>query len=368
MPEFKGFLPVAAADVDHDANYHKTMKTVLVTGASGYIGKHITLRLLNDGYLVRASVRNTAKAEEIRRAVRPFLHDGIDLDERLRFVELDLERDAGWAAALEGVDVLMHTASPFPIASPKDENDLIRPAVEGTLRALRAAKGAGVKRVILTSSTAAIYGCTLPAGKTSYDETNWTDVNHPVGSSAYTKSKTLAEQAAWDFVANEAPDISLTTINPVLVLGAPLDTNVGSSVSIVERILNAKDPMLPDIHLSVVDVKDVAQMHVKCIEIEASKNGRFIANDKSLSFVAMATTLKAAFPGRKIVTRQAPNFIVKILALFDKEIKVIVPQLGDATPVSNERARTILGMHFIPAEQSVIDTAEFLLSNGLVRA
>ena len=176
------------------------MTKVLITGASGYIGKHITLQLLNQGYEVRASVRKLSKADEVRNAVKPHLIDSSNLDTRLTFVELDLEKDAGWDVALSGIDVLMHTASPFPIASPKDENDLIRPAVDGTLRALKAAKKAGVKRVILTSSNASVYGRDLPAGKTEYDETMWTDVTHPIGRQAYTKSKTLAEQAAWDFV------------------------------------------------------------------------------------------------------------------------------------------------------------------------
>ena len=163
------------------------MKTVLLTGASGYIGKHIALQLLNQGYSVRASVRSLSKSDEVRNAVLPHLIDKTKLDSRLTFVELDLEKDAGWDAALKGVDVLMHTASPFPIASPKDENELIRPAVDGTLRALKAAHNAGVHRVILTSSMAALYGCDLPAGKSEYDETLWTDVSHPIGRVPYTK-------------------------------------------------------------------------------------------------------------------------------------------------------------------------------------
>ena len=191
------------------------MTKVLITGASGYIGKHVTLQLLNQGYEVRASVRKLSKSAEVRDAVTPHLIDSNNLNSRLTFVELDLEKDSGWSEALSGVDVLLHTASPFPLVSPKDENDLIRPAVDGTLRALKAAKAAGVKRVILTSSVAAIYGCELPAGVSAYDETFWSDVNHPVGRVAYTKSKTLAEKAAWDFVKIDAPEIALTTINPM---------------------------------------------------------------------------------------------------------------------------------------------------------
>ncbi len=247
------------------------MTTVLLTGASGYIGKHITLQLLTAGYTVRASVRSGAKADEVRAAMTAHLPAGFDLASKLSFVELDLESDSGWDAAIKGVDVLVHSASPFPIAQPKDEDDLVRPAVEGTLRAMKAAHSAGVKRVVLTSSVAAIYGTDLPTGKTEFDETVWSDPNHIIGRVAYTKSKTLAEKAAWDYIAANAPEIELTTVNPVLVAGAPLDAHFGASVSVVERVLNGVDPLLPDISFSIVDVKDVAAMHVKAISTDAAK-------------------------------------------------------------------------------------------------
>ena len=344
------------------------METVLLTGASGYIGKHITLKLLNQGYAVRASVRNASKAEEVRAAVAPWLNSNVDLSTALTFVELDLEQDAGWDEALVGISALMHTASPFPIASPKDENELIRPAVEGTLRALRAAHKAGVTRVVLTSSVAAIYGTDLPTGKTEFDESNWTEITHPVGQMAYTKSKTLAERAAWDFIATHAPEIALTTINPVLVLGVPLDNNFGSSVSIIERILNGKDPMVPDIAFSIVDVKDVADMHVRALQIDASKGERFISSADTLTFLQIAKDLKRAYPGRKIATAKAPTVLIRMLALFDEEIKSSLPLLGKVTPVSAAKAASILGMNFIPAEQSIRETADFLIQSGALTA
>ena len=340
------------------------MTTVLLTGASGYIGKHIALKLLNEGYTVRASVRNLSKGEEVWAAVKSHLNSSVNLAAVLTFVELDLEKDAGWDEALKGIDVLMHTASPFPLASPKDENDLIRPAVDGTLRAIKAAHKAGVKRVVLTSSVAAIYGNDLPEGKSEFDETMWTDVTHPIGRMAYTKSKTLAEKAAWDYIKIDAPEIELTTINPVLVLGAPLDLNFGASVSVIERILKAKDPMVPDLTFSIVDVKDVAEMHVKALSIEASKNERFLASSRAISYIEIAQILKAAYPKRKIVTMKAPTFIIRILALFDSDIKAILPSLGDTTGVSNKKAQSKLGISFIPVDKSITETAEFLIQNG----
>ena len=343
------------------------MKTVLLTGASGYIGKHIALQLLNQGYSVRASVRSLSKSDEVRGAVLPHLIDKTKLDSRLTFVELDLEKDAGWDAALKGVDVLMHTASPFPIASPKDENELIRPAVDGTLRALKAAHNAGVHRVILTSSMAAIYGCDLPAGKTEYDETLWTDVSHPIGRVPYTKSKTLAEKAAWDYVKNSAPKIALTTINPVLVLGAPLDKNFGSSISVVERILKGKDPMLPDIRFAIVDVKDVALMHVAAIANDATKGERLLASSETYSFVQIAKVLKSIYPKSKVKTAQAPTAIIKFLSIFDGTIKTILPQLGKPMRISNAKAKRLMGINFIPAEVTLRESAEYLVKNGALK-
>ena len=343
------------------------MKKVLLTGASGYIGKHIALQLLNQGYEVRASVRNLSKSSEVIDAVTPHLLDKSNLDARLTFVELDLEKDSGWDAALQGIDVLMHTASPFPIASPKDENDLIRPAVDGTLRAMKAAKAAGVKRVILTSSVAAVYGCELPAGKNEFDENIWTDVNHPIGRGAYTKSKTMAERAAWDFIEKQAPEIALTTINPVLVLGAPLDKNFGSSISIVERILKGKDPMLPDLLFSIVDVRDVAQMHVDAINNNATRGERLIAASETYSFVGIAKYLKSVYPNSKVKTGKAPGILIKFLSLFDGEIKAILPQLGRAMDISSAKATKLLGITFISVQVTLRESADYLIKNGFVK-
>ena len=340
------------------------MQTVLLTGASGYIAKHIAVQLLNGGYAVRGSLRNLNRADEVRAAVLP--HLTLPMDDRLSFVALDLEQDAGWAAALTGVDVLMHTASPFPLAQPKNPTDLIRPAVQGALRALNAAKAAGVMRVVLTSSSAAVAGGPLPPGKTAFDEADWTNPNAP-GTSAYTQSKTLAERAAWDFVRDVAPQMQLTTINPVLVVGPPLDVHFGTSVSIIERLLKASDPMIPHFGFATVDVRDVALAHVLALTTPGTASKRYIAADQFLWFTDIAKILKTNFPSRKIVTRRAPNFVVRILGLFDKSIAGIVPMLGRKDEVSGARAQAELGLKFRDVRRSVVETAQFLIDQKLVK-
>jgi dihydroflavonol-4-reductase len=337
---------------------------VVLTGASGYIAKHIALKLLNAGYAVRATLRDLARAEEVRAAVRPHLTDPAALD-RLGFVALDLGRDEGWDAALAGADVLMHTASPFPLVQPRNADDLVRPAVEGTLRALRAAEAGGVRRVVMTSSSVAVMGSDLPPGKSAYDEECWTDVTGP-GITAYAKSKTLAEQAAWDFVRTTAPEMQLTIINPVLVVGPPLDSNFGTSVSVVERLLKAKDPMLPHVGFLCVDVRDIAEMHLRALTRDATIGERFIGADRFMWFLDMAKTLKAGFPDRRIVTRQAPDIVVRLLALFDRSIGTILPDLGRRIDADTAKAQRVLGMTFRPAPESVTETARYLIDNRLV--
>ena len=340
-------------------------KTVLLTGASGYIAKHIALQLLEAGYHVRGTLRSLSRAPEVAEALRGHVSDPASLDDRLSFVVLDLTSDDGWDAAMAGIDVLMHTASPFPMTQPKDENDLIRPAVDGALRALHAAHKAGVARVILTSSTAAISSSALPPGDTSFNETNWTNPTDP-DTSAYTRSKTLAERAAWDFVRDTAPDMQLTVINPGLVIGAPLDANFGTSIGLIERILQAKDPMLPNFGFPTVDVRDVAEMHVTAIDKPQTYGQRIMTVDKFMTFADLAQAIKAAYPNRKITTRVAPDFVIRVLGFFDPAIKSIVPGLGRVDKMDNARALATLGRGMRRAHKSAVDTAAYLIDNKLV--
>lgn len=336
---------------------------VFVTGATGYIAKHIVLRLLNSGYTVSGSTRSLAREAELRNAVSPHLNDPA-LIENLNVVALDLTSDDGWADALSGSDILIHTASPFPMSQPENEDDLIRPAIDGTLRALGAARNAGIKRVVLTSSVVAIGQAATPA-RGHFDESDWTDLDHPT-TNAYAKSKTLAERAAWDFVGDH-PEVELTTINPGLVTGPPLDANFGTSIKIVERLLNGTDPMMPNMGFGLVDVRDVAKMHVGALTAPDTIGQRLIAVSDSVWFKDIGATLAAAYPARKIATRVAPDLLIRGLALFDTSLKSILPELGRCPKFSNQRARDMLDMSFRSPNSSIKDTAAFLVENNLVK-
>lgn len=320
---------------------------VLLTGVTGFIAKRIALDLLNAGHKVKGTLRRRARADEVCEAIQPHLTDKDALN-NLSFVELDLTSDDGWSDAMQGCDVLMHTASPFPMSSPKDENDVIRPAVDGTLRALNSAKDAGITRVILTSSVVAIEGNDLPNPQTP---ANWTDTNHP-RATAYYKSKTLAERAAWDFVTAH-PQMQLTTINPSLVLGTPLDAHYGTSLALVERIMAGKDPAMPPFGFGIVDVTDVSSMHIAAMERLETAGNRYIAAGGAMSMTQIAKQLKAAYPDRKIATRTAPKWLLKTLALFDPAIKTILPQLGYMPEFDTSASTRDLGITFTSAETAL---------------
>lgn len=339
-------------------------QTVLVTGATGYIAKHLVLQLLNAGYDVTGSARSLSREAELRAALAPHLTDPGALD-RLRMVALDLTRDDGWEAAMAGADVLMHTASPFPLTQPKNEEETIRPAVDGALRAVRAAQAAGVWRVIMTSSTVAIVNADPPAGEPAYDENDWTDLNHPAAT-AYVKSKTMAERAVWDWQTKDAPEMQITMINPAFVQGAPLDTHFGTSVRVIERLLKGRDPMLPNFGFPCVDVRDIALMHLRAMERPESIGKRFAGAERFIWFSEMAGLLKADHPERKIATRIAPDLLVRFLSLFDRSIRTILPVLGQHQEVSNAQARAILGIEFRDTRQSVRETGAYLIDNDLV--
>ncbi|WOE76105.1 SDR family oxidoreductase [Alterisphingorhabdus coralli] len=323
------------------------MTKVFLTGASGFIAKHILRELLEKGYDVRASVRSEKRKAEL---------EGLFPDATLEFAFLDLNEDAGWVDAMQGCDVLMHTASPFPMSEPKDPQELIKPAVQGTLRAMNAAKAAGIKRVILTSSCAAIYKQSDKPKMAPSDETYWTSPDDPsVG--AYEASKTLAEKAAWDFVA-ENPEIALTTINPGAVFGPAMDDRFGTSLELVEQLMTGKIPMAPPINMVAVDVRDVAHMHVAAIDMEATKGERFAAASGTHRFLELGQMLKTWDDTLKTPKSEAPAWLLRIMSLFSADAKAIAPNIGRNLAVSGAKAEKTFGFSFIPVKDAIIASAE----------
>lgn len=338
------------------------LKTVLLTGASGFIAKHICVRLLDAGFNVRASLRSLDRADEVHDTVLSHVENKACIGDRLSFVELDLNSDDGWAGAMDGVDVLMHTASPFPMEQPDDENQLIKPAVEGALRAVKAAHAANIERVVMTSSSVAITN-TQKGEYEFYDETDWSDLGGNV--TPYIKSKTLAEKAVWDYVRDDVPTLQVTMINPSFVLGPALDSNYGTSLQVIERLLQAKDPAVPNFGFPTVHVHDVAEMHIKAISTPASVGKRICGVSSFMWFPEMAKIIAGEYPKNKIPTRVAPDLLIRFLGIFDKSIRQqVIPNLNIRNNISNQRAKEILGIDFIPVDQAVRDAASSIIEHN----
>jgi nucleoside-diphosphate-sugar epimerase len=341
------------------------MSTILVTGGSGFIGSHCILQLLATGHHVRTTVRNLKREGEVRAMLK---EGGAKPGDRLSFFATDLENDAGWPQAVAGCEYVLHVASPLPPNMPKREDELIVPAREGTLRVLRAARDAGVKRVVLTSSFAAI-GYGHPPRKTPFNETDWTDLNGD-GVYAYVKSKTLAEGAAWDFIANQGGGLELSVVNPVGVFGPVLGPDYSTSILLVQRLMDGAIPGVPRLYFGVVDVRDVADLHIRAMTHPAAKGERFLAvAGDFMSMLDIAKVLKSRMgaSAKRVPTRELPNWLVRIAALRDPAIKLILPELGKPKNATNEKAKRLLAWESRSNEDSIVATAESLVRLGLLK-
>ncbi|PHR94046.1 MAG: nucleoside-diphosphate sugar epimerase [Robiginitomaculum sp.] len=336
----------------------KPKDLVFVSGASGFIAKHCIIRLLNDGYKVRGSLRTPSRADEVRSAIAP--HAPV---EGLSFVTLDLGSDVGWEEAMNGCVYVMHIASPFPSAVPKHEDDLIIPAREGALRALRAAAKAGVKRTVLTSSMAAIAYGHKTAGAKVLSEEDWSDLSQPMG--AYPKSKTIAERAAWDFIeTQEAKGMELAVINPGAVLGPVLDEDYSTSGELVKKLINREAPACPRIGFSVIDVRDVAEAHYQAMIRPEAAGLRFLCVSEFAWMLDISKALHGA--GYKTPLKTLPDVLVSVLAMFDKTIALIKPDLGNQTQCDNSRLKTVLGITPRRTAEMSISMADTMVEFGVV--
>ena len=339
---------------------------VLVTGGSGFIGTHCILQLLAGGYRVRTTVRSLNREAEVRAMLKV---GGADVSgQPLSFAAADLMSDAGWPEAVADCDFVLHVASPFPLKVPKNEDELIIPAREGALRVMRAAREARVKRVVLTSSFAAI-GYGHAHTDRPFSEETWTDPNG-VGVGAYVKSKTLAERAAWDFVGREGGGLELSVVNPVGVFGPVLGPDYSTSIQIVTRLMNGAVPGCPRLSFGIVDVRDVADLHLRAMIDPAAKGERFLAvAGDFMTMLEIALVLKARMgeAARRVPTRVLPDWFLRLAALADKSLAQIVPELGRFKNATNEKARRMLGWAPRSNEDSIVATAESLVRLGLLR-
>ncbi len=330
------------------------MKKVLVTGITGFVGQHCTAELLKKGYAVRGSVRSLSKTNEVINGIKK----EIDPRGNLEFCELDLMKDEGWDKAMEGCDFVLHIASPFVVKVPKDENELIKPAVEGTLRALKAAKKAGIKRLVLTSSTVAMQGG--KEGLIKINQDSWTDINAK-NVTAYFKSKTLAEKNAWDFIKNQIGEnkLELVVVNPGPIYGPTLTGNLATeAMDFFKKLITGQVPMLPKAYSVMSDVRDVAKIHVAALENEKANGKRFIVtSEKPYAIQEIAEILKLN-GYEKVSTRLAPTFLLRFIAKFNDEMKGMLPFVGNTIEADISHTMNTFDWKPIPFEKTVLDTAK----------
>lgn len=335
---------------------------VLVTGGTGFIAQHCILALLEAGYRVRTTIRTPSRQDEVLANLKV---GGAEPGDRLSFVIADLGQDTGWAEAAAGCAYVLHGASPTPSGDQVSEDDWVKPAVEGNLRVLRAARDAGVKRVVLTSAFGAV-GMGHKPMKRPFDETDWTDLTAKVA--PYQKSKTLSERAAWDFIATEGRGLELSAINPTAVLGPALGPDYSHSIRLIKNLMDG-GPGCPKVNSGFVDVRDVADLHLRAMTDPAAKGERFIAiAGESLWMIEVANILRARMgaAAAKVPTRELPNTILRLGAAANPAMKAVVPLLGLNLNATSDKAVRLLGWSPRSREDAIVASAESLVRLGLL--
>ncbi|ASG20789.1 SDR family oxidoreductase [Nitrospirillum viridazoti] len=335
---------------------------ILVTGGTGFIAQHCILAALKAGYRVRTTVRSLSREAEVRAHLKV---GGIEAGDRLTFVAADLTADKGWAEAVAGCTYVLHGASPTPTGEQVSEDDWIKPAVEGNLRVLRAARDAGVRRVVLTSAFGAICAGHKAMGR-PFNETDWSDLTGAVW--PYQKSKTLAERAAWDFIAREGRGLELSAVNPTAVLGPVLGADYSHSIGLIRNMMNGQ-PGCPKLNCGIVDVRDVADLHLRAMTHAAANGERFLAiSGESLWMIDIARVLRRRLgaAAARVPTRVLPNWLVRLISLKNPVMKGAITLLGVNLNATSEKAIRLLGWAPRPAEEAIVATAESLIRLGLL--
>lgn len=335
---------------------------VLVTGGSGYVASFCIGQLLNAGCTVRTTVRNLSREPEVRAALSKLTSNG----DRLTVVSADLNADAGWRTATDGCQCVLHVASPLPLANPKSDDELVRPARDGALRVLVAARESGVKRVVMTSSTAAVcYG--RGGRKEPFTEADWSDPSDVRDSSAYERSKMIAERAAWDWLKAEGGALELVTICPGAVLGPVLGRDFSASIDIVRRLLDRSLPGLPRFGWPLVDVRDIADLHVRAMSSPVASGQRYIGAGPFYWMSDIAEVIRRDLPGVSVPKAQLADWMVRLGANFDPVLRERLFELGKERPVSAQKAQTELGWSPRSNDETILDTAKSLIAEGLTK-
>ncbi|MBA4228080.1 MAG: aldehyde reductase [Hyphomonas sp.] len=340
------------------------MAKVLVTGATGFIAGHVIHQLIEAGHEVTGTARSASKGAALSQTLSAYAGRPVSIPIR----EADLSSDKGWAEAAEGMDYVHHIASPIPVTVPKNADELIIPARDGALRALKAARAAGVKRVVMTSSMAACAYGWGEARPNPITEEHWSQDKGAPDMTPYIRSKLVAERAAWDYVKGEGQGLELTTINPALVLGPVMSGDFSASVEILTQLMSGKLPGTPKVGFVVVDVRDVAAAHVAAMTSPAAAGERFLLGDRFMWFSEVAATLAREFPAyaSKLPSRDIPAWMVHLTALINPPAKQLIPELNRERHISSEKARRVLGWTPRSSEEAVIAGAQSLVAFGVV--
>ncbi len=336
---------------------------ILLTGVTGFLGSHTAIQLLEKGYKVVGTVRDVNRIKAIRNVISEHSSKAHNLE----VVVADLENKEIWNTLTKDVDYVQHIASPFPKTLPKHEDELIRPAKNGTLAILKAAAKNNVKRVVITSSTGAIiYGKKKEQRNGIFDEKNWTNVDNIMDSTPYFRSKTIAEKAAWEFIENDDSGMELTTVCPGAILGPVLEKDFGTSANIVIKAIDGSSPAVPKIGFDMVDVRSVADLLIKAMEAPKAANQRYVGSSGYLQFKEVAQILKNAYPNRKVPTTVLPNFMVRLFSNIDTSLKPILVDLGVERKLNYTKAKHDLGWEPIPVKEAVLACAESVIKLGIV--